>query len=124
MSQKILAFRIAPEKHTALQAICARLGIELIDVAGRDYAQKLGTLARVKGFKKEKITYSGPELPAEMLVFSEMNSDQVDDFLAAYKKTGIAPVNLKAVVTPGNIHWNVDTLFRELMREHIAMGKK
>jgi hypothetical protein len=59
-----------------------------------------------------------------MLVFSGMNSGQLDDFLAAYKQTGQKPIDLKAVVTPGNIFWDADALFRELMREHIATGKK
>jgi hypothetical protein len=123
MSQKILGFRISQEKHAALQGICARLGIELVDVAQRDYAQKLGALAGIKGFPKEKTIYNGPVLPAEMLVFSGMNSGQVDDFLAAYRETGLAPVALKAVVTPGNIRWNAQELFRELLREHEKLSK-
>jgi hypothetical protein len=124
VAQKILGFRIDKEKHAALQAVCAELGIELIDVARKDYAQKLGALAGVKGFAKDRTVYSGAELPAEMLVFSGMNSGQLDDFLAAYKQTGQKPIDLKAVVTPGNIFWDADALFRELMREHIATGKK
>jgi hypothetical protein len=117
MSRKLLAFRIGKEKHNALEAICTDLGIDLIDIPRRDYAQKLGALAGVKGFARDKAAYSGPELPAEMLVFSGINSDELDGFLAAYKKTGLAPVGLKAVVTPNNIFWDADTLFRELMRE-------
>jgi hypothetical protein len=117
VSQKILGFHIAPEKHAALQGICAGLGIELVDIARRDYGQKLGALAQIKGFKKEKTIYTGPELPAEMLVFSGMDSDRLDAFLAAYKETGLAPIGLKAVVTPGNIRWNAQELFRELLRE-------
>jgi hypothetical protein len=124
MAQKILGFCIDKEKRAALQAVCADLGIEMIDVARKDYAQKLGVLAGVKGFAREKTVYGGAELPAEMLVFSGMNSDQLDDFLAAYKATGQKPVELKAVVTPGNIFWDADTLFRELMREHIAVVTK
>jgi hypothetical protein len=124
MSQKILGFRIGKEKHAALEQVCATLGIELVDVERRDYAQKLGVLAGVKGFARERTVYGGAELPAEMLVFSGMNSDQLDEFLAAYKATGQKPVELKAVVTPGNIFWDADTLFRELMREHIAVVTK
>jgi hypothetical protein len=120
----MLAFRIDTDKHAALQDICAGLGIELVDIARKDYAQPLGALAQVKGFKREKAAYTGPELPAEMLVFSGMNSDRVDAFLAAYKQTGLAPVSLKAIVTPDNIRWNAEKLFRELMREHVKIGKK
>jgi hypothetical protein len=124
MPQKILGFRIESEKRAALSRICVKLEIELVEVALRDYGQKLGVLAGVKGFVRDKTVYHGPELPGEMLVFSGMNSGQVDDFLAEYKKTGLAPIALKAVATPDNVFWSADALFRELMREHIAFGKK
>jgi hypothetical protein len=122
MSQKILGFRINREKYAALQDICRRLGIEWMDVARKDYGQKLGTLAGVKGFVRDNPCYHGSELPGEMLVFAGMNSAQVDAFLAEYKKTGLVPISLKAVVTPDNVFWSADTLFHELMREHMSFG--
>jgi len=124
MAQTILEFRLDPDKHDAVKDICGRLGIRLIAAARKDYGQKIGALAGIKGFSRDGKVYSGPELPAEMLVFSGMNSEQVDVFLAEYKKSGTAPIGLKAVVTPDNVFWSVDELFRELMREHFIMGRK
>lgn len=124
MAQTILEFRLDKDKHAAVKEICKRLGIQTVAVERRDYGQKLGALAGVRGFHKEKEEYNGPELPAEMLVFSGMNSGQVDLFLAEYKKSSAAPIGLKAVVTPDNVFWSADTLFRELMREHMSFGKK
>ena len=124
MGQTILEFRLNRDKHNAVQEICNRLGITTVVVARKDYGQKLGALAGVNGFSKENKLYEGAELPAEMLIFSGMNSEQVDDFLAEYKKSGCEPIGLKAVITPSNVFWNVTELFQELMREHLSFGKK
>lgn len=124
MSQIILEFRLDRDKHNMLQEICVRLGIKNICVGRRDYAQKLGALAGVAGFSKDQKKYTGPEFPAEMLVFSGMNSGQVDIFLDEYKKTGLAPIGLKAVITANNVFWTAETLFQEIMREHMGLALK
>lgn len=118
MAQIILEFRIDRKKHEAITEIGRNLGIKIIEVPRRDYGQKLGVLAEVTGFKREKKVYSGPELPAEMLVFSGMNSDQLDAFLAQYRESGQPQIDLKAVVTANNVSWDAETLFRELLKEH------
>ena len=124
MAQVILEFAMAPEKHAFLSGVCKRLGIRLVQVPVRDYGQKLGTLAGISGFPREGKVYAGPQLSAEMLVFSGMNSDQVDAFLEAYREGGLPRVNLKAVVTPSNIFWTPGQLFLELMNEYLAFGEK
>lgn len=70
----------------------------------------------------ERQKYDGPEFPAEMLIFSEMNSDQVDVFLAEYKKSGVEPIALKAVITGNNIFWTAERTQKELLREHLFMS--
>ncbi|MDD7669048.1 MAG: DUF3783 domain-containing protein, partial [Agathobacter sp.] len=69
----------------------------------------------------EKKQYDGPDFATEMMVFSGMNPQQVDAFLAEYKATGGQPVALKAIVTPHNVFWTADALFRELMKEHFRL---
>ena len=122
MAQTVLLFRLNQDKYAAVRKICKILGIRILDIARKDYSQKLGSLAQIQGFSKEEKKYDGPELPAEMLVFSEMNSDQVDAFLAEYKKTGVEPIALKAVVTDQNIFWTADRMQKELLREHLFMS--
>ena len=53
---------------------------------------------------------------------SEMNSDQVDAFLAEYKKAGVEPIALKAVITGNNIFWTAERTQKELLREHLFMS--
>ena len=108
MAQTILLFRINRDKYAVIQNVCRTLGIRIIDVARKDYSQKLGTLAQIQGFTREAKKYDGPEFPAEMLIFSEMNSDQVDVFLA--------------VITGNNIFWTAERTQKELLREHLFMS--
>ena len=122
MAQTILLFRINRDKYAVVQNVCRTLGIRIIDVARKDYSQKLGTLAQIQGFTREAKKYDGPEFPAEMLIFSEMNSDQVDAFLAEYKKAGVEPIALKAVITGNNIFWTAERTQKELLREHLFMS--
>ena len=53
----------------------------------------------------------------------KINSSQIDIFLAEYKKAGIEPIGCKAVVTPDNVFWSADKLFREIFREHLFMSR-
>ena len=80
-------------------------------------------IAGITGFKKDGSRYSGADFPAELLVFSGINSSQMDIFLAEYKKEGIEPIGCKAVVTPDNVFWSADKLFREIFREHLFMSR-
>ncbi len=124
MAQTILEFRLDRDRHKAVQDICKRLKITDTSIGRADYGQKLGALAGITGFKKDGKKYTGPEFPAEMLVFSGMNSAQVDAFLDEYKKTGLAPIGLKAVVTADNVFWSAEKLYQETMREHLGFTVK
>ena len=104
----ILLFGLKKEKEKAIRAVAQKLGANVTEVARKDYGQKLGALAGIKGFPKEKKQYEGPDFATEMMVFSGMNPQQVDAFLADYKATGEQPVALKAIVTPHNVFWTAD----------------
>ncbi len=119
----ILTFGLKKEKYLAVCAVAKKIGANVTDVARKDYGQKIGALAEIQGFSKDRITYSGLDFFTEMIVFSGMNQQQMDTFLAEYKATGEQPVPLKAIITPYNISWTADTLFRELMKEHLQLGK-
>ena len=45
----------------------------------------------------------------------------MDALLTGMKEAGVAPVQLKAVVTEHNRHWRLDALLREIAREHEVM---
>lgn len=121
MAQFILMFGLDKNKEAAVRAVSTVIGAEAVAVPRKDYSQKLGALAKVQGFSRDRTVYSGPDFPAEMLVFSGMNSAQIDTFLAEYRKQGVPVIGLKAIVTPHNVFWTPEGLFKELLREHMQM---
>lgn len=122
MGQTLLLFEIKKEKHQGLQSICGKLGIRMIAVQPKDYGQKLGYLAGVKGFAAERAVYTKGAFPMEMIAFSGMDSERLDVFLNAYKESGMEPVALKAILTPHNVFWTAEKLFSELFREHLQFA--
>ena len=121
---KILLFHVAPHKEKKIKNICRSLGISVTDISSRSYGQKLGFLAGITGFKRENTVYSGGEFPEEMLVFSGITSEKMDEFLAAYKEMKLEPVDRKAVVTPHNIFWSAAELYQELEKEHQSFQER
>ena len=114
---QILLFRVEPVKAAQIESLCKNLGIRTSKVKLSDYSQKLAYLAGIPGFPREDIDYTGPEFPSEMMVFSNM-ADRLDQFLSEYKKAGIPPIGLKAVITTHNLFWSAENLYKELFKEH------
>ena len=123
MAQIILAFRLDKEKLKAVRATAQKTGFQVKEISRKDYSQKLGTLAGIEGFSRENQLYDGPEFPLEMMVFSGTDSAQLDIFLNDYKQTGAQPVPLKAVMTPHNIFWTAEYLYKELLKEHMHFNR-
>lgn len=119
MAQIILTFGLGKEKIKDSPQYCSKKQNSDKRNSRKDYNQKLGALAGIQGFAKEKVIYNGPDFPLEMIVFSGIDSAQIDSFLADYKQTGAQPVPLKAIITPQNIFWTVEALFKELWKEHL-----
>lgn len=120
---QVLLFRVEPVKATQIESLCRNLGICTSRINISDYSQKLAYLAGIPGFPREDKDYTGPEFPSEMMVFSNM-ADRLDQFLSEYKKAGIPPIGLKAVITPHNIFWSAEDLYKELFKEHQYFQKQ
>ena len=57
----------------------------------------------------------------EMLVMAFFPQGMMNVFLQARHRAGVAPIALKAVLTPTNAAWSSTQLHDELAREHAAM---
>jgi len=114
----ILLFHVEQGKAGQMESICRKLKIRISQVKPSLYSQKLGYLAKISGFHKENIAYTGSDFPSEMMVFSGMDSDLLDCFLDECKKASIPLIGLKAVITPHNIFWSAEDLYKELVKEH------
>lgn len=119
--KKILLFHISEKKTEEISALCRELQIETVQIEKSRYYDFLGTLAGIPGLKRPAPVYRGEELSGEMLVFFGLDSEDLDIFLAEYRKRGIERIDLKAVMTPHNMTWNPLKLYEELSAEHTAL---
>lgn len=85
--------------------------------AGRTIGALAGTPGAASNTQKAPVGYKLPEI----LIFSGLEDGTLDFFLAAWKNAGIAPIPLKAIVTPHNTNWRLYALTEELQKEHAAM---
>ena len=106
-SQKtILIYEMKKEKEEKVLTICRKRQITVRKVQLLEYAQSLGSLARISKIPQNRTKDSGT-----------LDTNEIDSFLNDYKNMGISPVELKAVLTPYNIFWNSRQLYEELQKE-------
>lgn len=120
MGKIIIIYNIKSEKLKKLEEICKSLNIRIKKVADTMLGQPVGFLAGVAGMKKTGSVYKGSGIADEMLIFADFDDGELDEFLKAYKDSGMEPVSLKAVITPDNVSWTFVELYNELVRERQA----
>ena len=114
----VLLFHVNIFKSSQIINLCKEQNHVAILVPKSDYAKTLGALANISGMKSNA-SYKGEEFLDEMMVFSGMDSDTMDRFLLEYKKNNIAPIKRKAMLTPTNVMWSAEKLYKEL-EDHVA----
>lgn len=62
-----------------------------------------------------------PGFPDELLLLVGFTSAQMDALFQGFRRARIAPVALKAVLTPTNRSWTSVQLHQELLQEHEAV---
>lgn len=122
-NKKVLLFHVGREKEQKIRALCSACGIQSCVIGKEKYEESLGAVAGIIGMKQTNNLYRGADFPTEMMVFSGIDSQSLDVFLAKYREAGIAPVSLKAVLTPYNVHWNARQLYKELLKEQAAFTR-
>lgn len=122
-SQLVMYHTKDSKKEKQLTELCKQLGFHTRKIKVSDANVRLSTLAGLLGTlvspqdEKAPKDYQMPEL----LIFSGLAEEKLDKFLAEYKKSGLPPISLKAVITPYNIGWTVYQLTTELVREQTAI---
>ncbi len=95
-----------------------RLKIRVRPVEKAEYAQ---TIAALCGAEDAQAAYTGAGFEDEMLVMANLSGGMMNTFLGLFRRMGIAPVALKAMLTPTNAAWDSEKLHEELAGEHRAM---
>ncbi len=108
-------------KASAVKKISQKLGVSYSEITRADLTKTVFEL--VSGKPSANKTPLAPfYVQPELLLFSGVSNGVLDAFLAAYRNTGLTPINYKCVVTPHNIGWTLTALTAELAREHAEIG--
>lgn len=111
------------DRARAIRRYLSRDGIFIREVQAAEFLHPLGYLFRLPGFLPDPRFNLGGNFHEEMLVLKDFSEDQLNSFLHFFRREQLAPVALKAVLTPVTQHWNSLELYKELSREHEAMKK-
>lgn len=118
----ILIYEWRKEKEEQFLDFCESRKVKVKVVPVSSYSEALGVLAGIHGIKKNGKQDTGKLLGEEMMVFAGIDGQSMDVFLNDYKRAGIEPVQLKAVLTPYNIFWDSRQLYEELKKERETFG--
>ena len=111
MNPIVLLYNIPTQKEKMIRALCQKLSAEVICVDKKRHGCTVGQVLRGEG------NDCGAKKPfdEEMLVM-QLPGILLDFFLQGLMREG-ADVALKAAITPTNVSWTADALYRELVRE-------
>lgn len=117
-------------KEKQVVNLCRKLGLKTRKLKDSDAKITVGTLTRNGKINaspdNQMLNTANQNVPTgyslpELIVFSGLKDNKLDEFLAEYKKMGISPIGLKAVVTIHNVNWTMYELAEELVRERISI---
>ena len=109
------------KKKIQMEVLGMSMSIATKQLKPSDLDTQVGTLAGLKGAPPLDIPQE-EKAPAifcmpEIIVFSGISDKKLDECLFSYKKVGLSPTKLKAVITPKNVSWTLYHLIRELSLE-------
>ena len=115
----LLCYNLSGEKMQKIRLAAMRLKIRVRPVEEDEYAQTVAALCGLE--EKTDAAYVGAGFEDEMLVMANFPAGMMNAFLGLFRRMGIAPVALKAMLTPTNAAWNREKLHAEIAGEHQAM---
>lgn len=115
----LLCYNLSGEKMQKIRLAAMRLKIRVRPVEKDEYAQTVAALCGLE--EKTDAAYVGAGFEDEMLVMENFPAGMMNAFLGLFRRMGIAPVALKAMLTPTNAAWNSEKLHAEIAGEHQAM---
>ena len=115
----LLCYNLSGEKMQIIRLAAMRLKIRVRPVEEDEYAQTVAALCGLE--EKTDAAYVGAGFEDEMLVMANFPAGMMNAFLGLFRRMGIAPVALKAMLTPTNAAWNSEKLHAEIAGEHQAM---
>lgn len=116
----LLCYHLGDERRNQIRLLGIRLKIRVRMVEELEYGQTLAALCGLEPLSPTTDTVFS--FDSEMLVLANFTTEQINQFLYGFKRAGIPPVQLKAVLTQTNMHWDAVTLYDQLKAEHEALA--
>ncbi len=122
----VLLYNTDPQRENELRLLCLRHGIRTRSVSAGQFMLPLkDLLADGSGEASETAPAAAADgFSEEMMVICGLTRQALMLFLEEFKKQGVRPVALKAVLTEHNQSWDSVTLYQEISREHALMHGK
>ena len=114
-------------KRAGVENICRRIGADIRRLGAEDADRTLISIVsggkydlniQMPGKKDSSIigNENATELP-EFIIFQGFDDDSLQEYLKAYRETGLDKIPLKAVLTPYNMSWTLRELIKQLKEE-------
>ena len=116
----ILLYNLDNPRGAKIRRMCLPLRLRTALVPRESYGLPLGELA---AGKQPETPYGGEGFDDEMMVLSDCPGRLLDLLLQSFRRNKVAPVHLKAVLTPTNREWDSVALHAELCRERQAIAE-
>ena len=114
------------KKSRQIETFCRKNGYRYRKITPADAGRPAGNLAGIKApaaaAQAAPAKMLLPDILPELMILYGFSDGALDAFLDSYKKAGIEPVALKAILTPYNFTWTLRDLVSELMRERGRVG--
>ena len=111
------------KKRIQMEVLCMSMSIGTKQLKPSDLNTQVGTLIGAKNIEPLDPAKEA-KAPAIFCMPSGIPDKKLDEFLFSYKKVGMTPTKLKAVITPQNASWSLYHLIRELSMERAQIEAK
>lgn len=115
----LLCYNMEGERLSKIRLAAMRLKIRVRTVAPEEYALTLAALCGME--PASGAVHAGDAFTQEMMVMANFPAGMMNAFLQTLRRMNVAPVALKAMLTPTNAAWDSVKLHGEIAAEHEAM---
>ncbi|MBR4694925.1 MAG: DUF3783 domain-containing protein [Selenomonadaceae bacterium] len=120
--EQVLLYQFRDEgKLQTIRDVLKKLHIKSRVLPEEAYAQKVGFLLGMKGFRPTEMREDGFSFPHEVMVLQNIRGKRLDEVLKQLREAGVPHIKFKAVVTPFNTLWTLRRLCETMQKEHAAM---